>query len=635
MKHIDDAKRTDIQTKAGVARGAILSMTTLAGSGHPGGSMSAIDLLLTLYSYINHDPKNPDLETRDRVIVSNGHISPGVYSTLGLMGYFKLEDAISQFRKLGSIFEGHIERDVPGVEWTTGNLGQGLSAAAGMALASKLKGVPYRCYVLMGDGEQQKGQLSEARRFAVKYKLGNLVAIVDYNRLQISGNISDVMPQNIRHNYESDGWKVLEVNGHDIAQVYESFASTGSGDTPTMILAHTVMGKGVSFMENKEKFHGSTLNEEQLEAALKELKQPNRLGEYKALRKAFNPKDVNHADDRFVLKTDLSGGIPKLYESDTDNRSAWGTAIASLAEANKKNNTPIVVLDCDLQGSVKTADFEQVSPDRFIQAGIMEQNAAVVSGALSACGIQTFWADFGVFGISEVYNSQRLNDINKTNVKVVVTHVGTDVGADGKTHQCIDYISLCRTLFGFRLICPADPNQTDRVIRWLANKPGNYLVTMGRSKVPIIRNEDLKPYYGVEYNYDYGQEDVLREGKDGTIFVTGTPVANAVKAVEALRQEGIYPRLVYVSSPLEISDDAIETAVKNGFVVSIEDHSINGGLGTTIAERMVDLGAVCKLVKLGASEYPISGESAELYKMLGIDSASIIKVIKANLRNGK
>lgn len=633
MKQFTDQTRTTIESQAREARAAILSMTTISGSGHPGGSMSSIDILLTLYHHIKHDPKNPALVDRDRIVVSNGHISPAVYSALALMGYFQLEDAISQFRKIGSIFEGHIEREVPGVEWTTGNLGQGLSAGAGMALASKINECPYRVYVLMGDGEQQKGQISEARRFAAKYKLNNLTAIVDYNRLQISGTIDSVMPQNIRHNYESDGWKVLEVNGHDIKQIEAAFVMANESTVPTLILAHTIMGKGVDFMENKEKYHGSTLSEEQLTEALSQLKQPNKLDEYKKLRKAFVAPEHQAIPEHFTLKPDYKCGNPKLYESETDNRSAWGYAIADLAKINLTNPTPIVVVDCDLQSSVKTADFEKVVPHRFIQNGIMEQNAAVLSGALSTCGIQVFWADFGVFGISEVYNMHRLNDINHTNLKVVLTHVGMDVGPDGKTHQCIDYIALCRNLFGFRLLCPADPNQTDRIMRWLINKPGNYVLAMGRSKLPIISGEDGRPFYAIDYNYEYGAADVLREGKDATIIVSGTPVGSAIKAVDNLRMEGIYVRLIYVASPLVIETECLEQAVKTKLIVSVEDHNIHSGLGSTIAQKMVETGKSCKLVKLGAKHYPVSGESNDIYKWMGLDTAAIIKTIKENLNH--
>jgi len=618
-----------LQARSKAARAAILTMTTLSASGHPGGSMSSIDLLNCLYYTIRHDPSHPNLEGRDRIVVSNGHISPAVYAILGLNGYFPLDEAIAQFRLTGSRYEGHIEREVPGVEWSTGNLGQGLSAGVGMALAARIKAKDYRVYVMMGDGEQQKGQIGEARRLAVKYRLTNLCAIVDYNRLQISGSIHEVMPQNIRSNWESDGWKVLEVNGHDLDQILECLDQARREDKPVMILAHTVMGKGVDFMENQARYHGSTLNPDQLAKALLQLDEPNRYEEFFKQRQKLELPIAAHDNAAFALDAKLIGGQPSVYEKETDNRSAWGSAITDLAEINQSSPTPIVVLDCDLAGSVKTSDFAAKFPERFIQGGIMEHNTAVVAGALSTCGIQTFWADFGMFGIAEVYNMQRLNDINHSNLKVVLTHVGLDVGEDGKTHQSLDYISLTRNLHGFRLICPADPNQTDRVIRWLINKPGNYIVAMGRSKLPILKTEDGGLFYKMEYNYEYGKADLLRVGNHGCVLVTGTPAARTLKAVDMLRDQGIYPQLYYVSSPLELGDALLEEVAKHGRVVTIEDHNINGGLGSILADRLIEKGLSAKLLKIGAEGYPCSGTADELFKRAGMAPAILAKRISA------
>lgn len=630
MKAATQELISNITLQAKQARQAILTMTSLSASGHPGGSMSTIDLLLCLYHVIKHDPANPIKADRDRVVVSNGHISPAVYSTLGIMGYFELDKAIAQFRLAGSIFEGHIEREVPGVEWSTGNLGQGLSAATGMALASRINKTPYNVYVIMGDGEQQKGQLSEARRFAAKYALNNITAIVDYNQLQISGSIHDVMPQNIRKNWESDGWQVIEVNGHDIPLILSALENAHTFELPTMILAHTIMGKGVDFMENKAKFHGSTLSEAELDEALKQLGVTNELKKYRKLRADFKPSPaVNH---HFELEPDFTCGKPVLYETENDCRSAWGTAIADLARINTNAKTPLVVVDCDLAASVKTGAFAEISPENFIQVGIMEQHAAVMSGALSSCGIQTFWSDFGVFGMAEVYNAQRLNDINHTNLKTVVTHVGIDVGEDGKTHQAIDYISLARNLFGYKVLCPADANHTDRIIRWLANKGGNYLVTMGRSKLPILKNNEGKPYFAIDYNFKYGKADLLRDGNHGSIWVCGTPVARALKAVESLREEGIFIELVYVAAPLHLDVEQLRSSAKKGPIFSIEDHNVNGGLGTIIADTMMSNNIGGKLVKMGIKSYAMSGAVCDLYKWAGLDTPSIIKTIKESLK---
>lgn len=620
-----------VNAQAVLARAAILQMTTLSGSGHPGGSMSSIDVLLSIYNTMRHDPANPQWNERDRMVVSCGHLSPAVYSTLGLMNYFPLEDAISQFRVYGSIFEGHIERDVPGVEWSTGNLGQGLSAAVGFAMASRIHGIENFTYVLMGDGEQQKGQLSEARRFAAKYKLHKIIAVVDYNQLQISGSIHDVMPQNIRKNWESDGWQVLEVNGHDVSLILSTLDAARQAEAPVMILAHTVMGKGVSFMENKAKYHGSTLSDELCLKALGELDVPSKLDQYRKAREAYQKNKQVPTTPDFTPKFELQPGKPMLYTSDSDCRSAWGNAIADLAKFNDKSPNPIVVVDCDLAGSVKTQDFQAVAPERFLQVGIMEHHAAVMSGAISTTGVQCFWADFGVFGIDETYNMQRLNDINHTNLKTVLTHVGVDVGADGKTHQCVDYISLARNLFATGIICPADANQTDRVIRWLIDKPGNFIVAMGRSKLPILRDTEANPYYDLEYSFEYGKADVLREGNHGSVFVCGTPAGRVLKAIDKLREEGTYLQLIYVSCPLSVDPAMISEAAKRGPIFSVEDHSVNGGLGSSIAEVIAETGLGAKLIKIGVEDYPRSGDSEELFSALGMNTAALCEKFRSNL----
>lgn len=613
----------DIQTEANIARSAILKMTTLAKSGHPGGSMSTIDFLLTLYHMIDVDPANPCWEKRDRVVMSHGHVSPAVYSVLGLQGFFNLDDAISQFRLAGSIFEGHVEPDVPGVEWASGNLGQGLSAGCGFALAAKLKKNENHVFVLMGDGEQQKGQLSEARRFAVKYNLDNLTAFVDYNQLQISGNISDVMPQNILENYLSDGWEAIEINGHDLVEIRNAIQDAVANEKPTLILAHTTMGKGVSFMENKEKYHGSPLSEEQLAEALKELKLENDLEKYKKLRTEFKVGE-NHKCCRKNFSLNI--GTPRIYTEKTDNRSAWGNAVADIAEINK--NAPIAVFDCDLQVSVKTNEFEAVMPDNFIQSGIMEHNTAVVAAALSKEGFQTFWADFGVFGVDETFNQHRLSDINHTNLKVITTHVGLDVGEDGKTHQCIDYLGVMKNLFHFKTIIPADPNQTDRIIRYISRKYGNYLVPMGRSKLDIIKSKSGEIIFGENYLFEYGKADLLREGKDAALFVMGTVTGRAVEVADKLAEEGISLQVWNVSCPIDLDEEALQKAAATGNVFTYEDHNVHTGLGNSIADKMMQMGLSCKFHKFGVEDYAFSGSSDEVFKACSLDVDSIVKRIK-------
>lgn len=279
-----------LQELAQLARGDILKMTTLAGSGHPGGSMSSIDIFLTIYSFANISPERVDDPKRDRIVVSHGHTSPGLYACLARLGFIDLEEILVGFRKIDSPYEGHIERRIPGVEWTTGNLGQGLSAGCGFALASILHNLNYHTYVVMSDAEQAKGQVGEARRFARKYNLNNLTVLIDYNHYQISGRAEEVMPVNIKENYLSDGWKVIEISGHDFKQIYEAIKTALLDPAnPYAVICNTVIGKGVSFMENQARYHGQALTEGELPWAMMELGIENNLYELKKKKEAPSP----------------------------------------------------------------------------------------------------------------------------------------------------------------------------------------------------------------------------------------------------------------------------------------------------------------------------------------------------------
>ncbi len=614
---IEELKRLSI-----LCKGDILKMTTLASSGHPGGSMSTLDILLVLYRYANIFPEDPQNPERDRIVVSHGHISPAVYSVLARRGYFNIDDVIAHFRQAGSMFEGHIERKVPGVEWGTGNLGQGLSAGVGFAFASYINKTPYHVFVLMGDGEQSKGQIGEARRLAKKYNLDNITVIIDYNKLQLSGSLPEIMPDNIREAYEADGWEVIETDGHDFEKLYKSIRSAILKKHPVAILAHTIMGKGVSFMENKYEYHGKALKEDQLEKALSELGLENNLKKYKELREG--PIPIAEEPDIEIPEVTIGEFHTYTKEDKTDNRSAAGKAIADLGRLNEK----IVVVDCDLKSSVKTNSFEKIRPQNFIQTGIEEHNAATVSGTLSISGILTYFADFGVFAVDETYNQQRLNDINKTNVKVIATHCGLDVGEDGKTHQAIDYIGVLRNLYGFKVIVPIDPNQTDRVVRYIAKEKGNFIVAMGRSKIEVITDENGNPLFGGEYKFSYGKIDSVRDGKDVTILSLGQMTQKAIKAYDILKEKGISAKVLGVSSPLAISEEDLKNAASTGYIVTYEDHNINTGLGSIVAEKLLEYRINVKgFKKLGVKEYGPSGSAIDVYRHMGLDEESLVEEV--------
>lgn len=262
-----------LQDKACSFRKEILEMIAEAGSGHPGGSLSAVEILITLYYYkMNHKPDNPQWPIRDRFIMSKGHASPVVYVTLANCGYFPKEE-LKTFRKLGSRIQGHVHIGVPGVELSTGSLGQGLSVANGIALGAKIRKAKFNIYCVLGDGESQEGQVWEAAMTAAHHKIDNLCAILDYNMVQENGPVSEIKneePQAMR--WRDFGWHVIEVDGHNFNQLIDAFDQFDQvKDKPTLIVAHTIKGKGVSFMENQAKWHGKAPNKEELEAALKEL----------------------------------------------------------------------------------------------------------------------------------------------------------------------------------------------------------------------------------------------------------------------------------------------------------------------------------------------------------------------------
>lgn len=647
VPELDAASEAELAGRARRLRTAILTMTTLAESGHPGGSMSSLEMYLVLYHFARIDPMRPRMDTRDRVVISHGHTSPGVYCALADAGFFSLDDAVAHFRQSGSVFEGHVERAVPGVEWGTGNLGQGLSAGVGFALAARITGLSYHTFVAMSDGEQNKGQVAEARRLAAKEHLGSLTVVVDCNGVQISGRTRDIMPVNIAADFAADGWGVTEVDGHDVRALYRAVA-TAVADTsrPTAVIARTTIGKGVSFMEGKAEFHGRALTMPEYEAALAELAIAELvppldadtlaglgpLPDLEAARARRGGVVLTPALHTAPRVSHLDVGAPVVYAADarTDNRSAWGRALADIARANSAE--PIAVLDCDLATSVKTDEFATLRPGNFIECGVGEHNAATVAGALSASGVTTFLSDFGVFGIDEVYNQQRLNAINEASLKLVLTHCGLDVGEDGKTHQCLDYVNAFRSVFGWRVIVPADPNQTDRAVRAAVGMPGCVAVALGRSKVPVLLDVQGVSLFGDGYSFEYGRADWVREGTDGLVITMGTPSGAVLQAVDSLAFHGTTFGVCIVSAPLDLDAEAMRRASEAPWILVVEDHAARGGLFTSVAEYFARAGGGPLVRVLGVTGYQSSGRAADLYAHVGLDARGITGALQAGMR---
>jgi len=619
-----------LEDRALVSRGHILTATSVAGSGHPGGSMSSIEMYTTLYSCANIRADEPRWPQRDRIVISHGHTSPGAYVALSANGFFPAEELTAHFRQAGSVFEGHVERSVPGIEWSSGNLGQGLSAGLGFALGARLTGADWHTFVAMSDGEQQKGQVGEARRAAAKGGLGNLTAIVDWNHIQISGRTEDVMPVHLPEDWAADGWRVIECDGHDISALHEALRDAIDDGVPSVVLARTVIGKGVSFMEGKEEFHGRGLKADEYERAMSELGLDPSVGAVARARRS-EPCEVIALEHQTPALAVATGSNRTLAAGEkADCRGAWGAALVDLARANP--DLPIGVFDCDLAVSVKTDGFAAERPEGFIQFGVGEHNAATASGALSTVpGVLSFWSDFGVFGIDEVYNQQRLNDINGAALKLAVTHCGLDVGEDGKTHQCIDYVGALRDFFGWRIIVPADANQTDRAVRAMPGLQGNVALAMGRSKLPVIADANGEALFGSDYEFEYGEIVWAREGSDACVLTMGTLAGATIAAVDRLAEDGAELEVGIVACPLDLDPDAMEYASQVPLIVTVEDHNIRSGLGASVAEWLSENGSSTRLVRIGVESYQSSGASGDVMTMAGLDVDGITDRLRREL----
>lgn len=605
-------------------RFTIMSMLKNSQSGHPGGSLSAIDFLTLLYTQII-------AQTGEKIVISNGHISPAVYAVLAEMGYLDKADLIANFRKFGSIFEGHVTRHVPGVWYGTGPLGIGAAVAAAMAWSEKHTGSGKKVFGIIGDGEAQEGEIYEMMNFANKYALNNFVLFCDYNQVQLSDSLAKVMPLNIKGHFQAAGWKVVEVDGHDFEKIWEALQEIYQASQPALILAKTIMGKGVDFMEKdgleyKSTWHGKTATIEQSDQVISNFELDSKQFDLlKSFRSTITWKPVNPFSGDYQSDK-INTGKPRTYLSSdsVDCRTAYGNALLDLAELNPA----VVALDADLKGSTMTKFLGDKYPDRLIQCGIAEQLMVSLAGGLSLTGLIPFASTFGAFMSSRAKDQARVNDINHTNVKMVSTHAGLSVGEDGPTHQAIDDMGSFLGMFNTRIIEPADPNQTDRIIRYIASEWGNYYVRMGRHKYPVILKEDGLPFYDQNYIYEYGKTDLIRSGGLMTVLATGAVIHEALEAWNILSKMGKAFNLVAVSSIKHFDDNLINILSKSEKVITIEDHNLKSGLNSQIALLAMERGMNLKLFKgLGVDQYQLSGKFDELYAAAGIYRKNIVEYI--------
>jgi transketolase len=618
-----------LQTFSKACRRSIVEMVKQSQSGHPGGSLSALDILATLYAL-------RVTATDEKVVVSNGHISPGVYSVLGHAGAFDVQDAVDNFRTFGSKFEGHITRHIPGVWYGTGPLGAGVSAAAGFAwsqrrqetLAGTATTDQKKVFAMVGDGEMQEGQVHEMALFAAKEKLDNFIVFVDWNRVQLTDSLENTCPIDPVAFFAGKDWDVVTIDGHDYDQIWDAINAPTEG-RPRAVVAKTIMGHGVPGMEESGQelssaWHGKAPKPELADTMLAAIGEMT-AEEIAVMEKFRADRNWNPTPNTYPeLESPIEGfnaGTPTVYDAETvtDCRSAYGNALSDMAKLNKN----VIAGTADLGGSVKTSITQKNTPDQHIEYGICEQNMVSAAGGMSLDGQIPFVSTFGAFMTSRAKDQARVNDINHTNVKMVSTHCGLSVGEDGPTHQAIDDSGSMLGLLNTMPLEPADPNQCDRMIRYVASHFGNYYVRMGRAKLSTLTTESGEVFFGADYHYSYGRTDLLRTGTEVTIVANGPMVHEALKARAAFANPE-QVEIVIASSIKQFDATLAESIMKTGNVITVEDHNSLSGLGSAVALFAAENGLLInQFASLAVREYQLSGKPAELYASAGVDAASI------------
>jgi len=622
-----------IKTLSTELRSDILHMTYLANSGHIGGPLGFVETFLVMLEHMDLDKSNPYNIKNNKLVLSAGHYSALVYSALANIFYPKEHDLIiSNFRTLNDVVEGHVTHHFPFIWDSTGHLGYGPSIAAGHAIADKLFGNNNtRIFCTMGDGEQTEGTIAESLRSIKKYDLP-VTIIIDCNKQQLSGSTNKVMPMNVSGTYEANDWKVYSVDGYDFDKLNNLFSQIHK-NKQNVILVDTIMGKGVSEAEGTHKYHGKPVSD--FEKAISELGSKNKLELYKKLR---DSTEVTGLSGRPIFKTNIDVGKRTVYSNNlVDCRSAWGSALVNMGEINidengkpKNAKSPIAVFDCDLAGCVKTEEFGKKFPNNFFRLGIQEHSTAMTAGTVSARGVSTWLAMFGAFGHTLCYNEMMLTSMNQGNLKLVTTHNSIDTGMDSKTHSPINYLAL-KNHRGWKTFVPADANQTDALVRYMASEYGNMHIALGRSKISIITKQDSEtPFFDENYklNIDKGY-DVLRDyGNDYIIITYGTPTFRAINASQELLKKGIKGKLINCYSPTQISDKLAEEISKSKTLVTFEDHNVETGIMFYLSPVLLRKKVYPDKIKnVGMESYSKSDSSDKLYAYFGIDENNLIEAI--------
>jgi len=620
MKTVSGSRIRSLEVMANRLRRHSLVATSEAGSGHPTSCFSCAEIMSVLFFECLHfEVNNPGNRSNDRFILSKGHAAPILWAAWAEAGAFPV-DKLTTLRRFESDIEGHPTPANPWVDIATGSLGQGLSAGVGMALASKLDGIDNRTYVLLGDGEMAEGSVSEAMALARYYRLSNLTAIIDINRLGQSG--ATMHGHNVdayAEKFEAAGWLVETVNGHNIEELITAFdrATTGQ-ELPVAILARTFKGMGVSNLSNKYDKHGKALKAEDIEAALKEIGENLDLDEELAVKVPRNNGTALKRLDQFDKELETKKIRAPEYELNqmVATREAYGTGISKLGSAFNR----VVALDADVKNSTHAEQFEKDHPDRFIECFIAEQNMVGMAIGLSAMGKIPFVSSFACF-LSRAYDFIRMAGISRSNIKLCGSHAGVSIGEDGPSQMGLEDIAMMRAIPESQVFYPSDAVSTERVLELAARSAGIAYIRTSRGKTPVIYTNDEK--------FESGGSKILKQSTQDQITIIGAGVTlhEALKAYEKLKMDGISARVIdlYCVKPLDIKT-LHEAARQTGRIITVEDHYPEGGIGEAVIMALAN--QAVKFKQLAVRGVPKSGDGNLLLKVFKIDAGSIVESAK-------
>jgi transketolase len=586
--------------------------TTKAGSGHPTSSMSCAHLLAVLYAdHLRTDVGDPTFPGNDRFVMSKGHAAPALYAVLKAIGAISDEEMLT-LRQFGSPIQGHPAPvpELPWVEVATGSLGQGLSVGLGMALAMRIDGSSARVFVLLGDSESAEGSVWETFEAAAFHEVGNLTAILDMNRLGQRGPTMHGWRAGVfAQRAEAYGWRALEIDGHDVDAIDRAYTEATAADAPTLIVARTEKGHGVSFLANREGWHGKAVPADQEGAAIEELGGIRNLRITPPTPDAFKPVELG----------ELSPAPAPVYTEPVATRKAFGETLAWISG----HRPDLVVLDGEVGNSTHTEDVEAVAPQHFLEMYIAEQTLVGVQTGLQAMGKTAWAATFGAF-VTRAADFVRMGAISRADLRICGTHAGVSIGEDGPSQMAVEDLAMFRAVNGSTILYPADGNATVKLVTAMCDLPGISYLRGTRESTPAI--------YGAQEEFPVGGSKTLRESSAdvATLVGAGVTLVECLKAADLLVDEGFAVRVIDAYSVKPVDARALREAFdETDIVVVVEDHRVEGGLGDAVLDALAATGTLHgRVAKLGVSQMPGSGTAAQMRAWAGIDAAAIATRVK-------